>query len=183
MISLRSALRRALLSYFFANRAATHYVRELAALLAVDPTNLSKELSRLEREGLFRSELRGNQRHYSLNREYPLYKEVASILLKTVGVVPTAAKALNGIAGVDAAYIYGSFAKGGQDSRSDIDLLIVGQPPAADLAMAARKLEKTFGREINYTVVSRRELKRKLAAGDPFLQDVWNGKRIELRVP
>jgi predicted transcriptional regulator with HTH domain len=40
MIRLRSKLRRALLTHYLVNRSASHYVRELAALLRVDPTNL-----------------------------------------------------------------------------------------------------------------------------------------------
>ncbi len=71
MIQLRSNLRKALLTHYLVNRSVSHYVRELASLLGVDPTNLSRELHRLEVDGLFRSELRGNQKYYSLNPKYP----------------------------------------------------------------------------------------------------------------
>src|ERR1700747_1506719 len=60
MISLRSELRRKLLTYFYTNRAARVYVRQLASALGVDSTNLSRELARLEREGLLRSEIEGS---------------------------------------------------------------------------------------------------------------------------
>jgi hypothetical protein len=33
---------------------------------------------------------------------------------------------------------------------------------------------------VNYIVLKAQELKRKLAAHDVFLTDVWQGKRIEL---
>lgn len=42
------------------------------------------------------------------------------------------------------------------------------------------RLEKTLKREINYIVLTPRELKRKLADRDTFLTDIWNGKRIQL---
>ncbi|MBB5343336.1 nucleotidyltransferase domain-containing protein [Tunturibacter empetritectus] len=180
MIALRSKLRRALLTHYLVNRAASHYVRELAALLHVDPTNLSRELSRLEEEGLFRSELRGNQKYYSLNKKYPLLKEVFTILQRTIGVVPAVSEALRKIPGIQAAYLYGSFAKGEEDTASDIDVLIVGKPEAGELASAAGRLEKLLNREVNYTVIVDQELKRKLAGHDPFLSDIWNGKRVEL---
>jgi predicted nucleotidyltransferase len=162
------------------NRSASHYVRELATLLRVDPTNLSRELSRLEEEGLFRSQLRGNQKHYSLNKEYPLLKEVFTILRRTIGIVPAVSEALRKISGIHAAYLYGSFAKGEEDAASDIDVLIVGKPEPGELASAAGRLEKLLNREVNYTVIADQELKRKLADHDPFLSDVWNGKRVEL---
>ena len=49
MISLRSHLRRSLLAHLYSNRSTRFYVRQMAALLGVDPTNLSRELSRLEK--------------------------------------------------------------------------------------------------------------------------------------
>lgn len=180
MIQLRSHLRKALLTHYLANRTASHYVRELAAVLGVDSTNLSRELHRLEQEGLFRSESRGNQKYYSLNREYPFLKEVFSILRRTIGVVPALSESLSKIPGIQAAYLYGSFAKGDEDAASDIDILIVGKPKATELANVAGRLEKLLSREVNYTVITDEELKRKLASHDPFLSDIWKGKRVEL---
>jgi len=89
MISLRSGLRRKLLTYFYLNRSARVYVRQLAAALHVDSTNLSRELGRLEAEGLLRSEIEGRQRYYSVNPQYPYLKAVLSLLQGTVGIVPT----------------------------------------------------------------------------------------------
>lgn len=58
--------------------------------------------------------------------------------------------------------------------------MIVGKPEAGELASAAGRLEKLLNREVNYTVIADEELKRKLAGHDPFLNDIWNGKRVEL---
>jgi predicted nucleotidyltransferase len=180
MISLRSELRRKLLTYFYTNRAARVYVRQLASALGVDSTNLSRELARLEREGLLRSEIEGRQRYYSINSQYPYLKAVFSLLQGTIGTVPTLAAALHRVEGIEKAYLYGSFAKDEADAASDIDLLIVGQPDAASLAAEVARLEKMLHREVSYTTLKPQELKRKLAAHDPFLTDVWQGKRIEL---
>lgn len=180
MIPLRSNLRKALLTHYLVNRSASHYVRELATLLGVDPTNLSRELNRLEEEGLFRSEARGNQKYYTLNKAYPLLKEVFTILRRTIGIVPTVSEALKKIPGIQAAYLYGSFAKGEEDASSDIDILIIGKPEPTELANVAGRLEKLLNREVNYTVIAEQELKRKLADHDPFISDIWSGKRVEL---
>jgi len=180
MINLRSELRRKLLGYYFTNPSASHYVRELAAILGVDPTNLSRELARLADEGMFVSQLRGGQKHVQLNKQYALYKEVRSIVLKTVGVVPQLRATLAAIDGIKEAYVYGSFAKGSADQASDIDVLIVGEPAVELLASKIRRLERGLGREINYTVLKREELSEKLAQKDPFIEDIWHGKRIKL---
>ena len=180
MLSLRSDLRRKLLAYFYSNRSARVYVRQLASSLGVDSTNLSRELARLEREGLLQSEIEGRQRYYRVNTQYPYLKAVFSLLQGTVGVVPTLKSALHHVRGIDEAYLYGSFAKNEADASSDIDLLIIGQPDANDLVKEISRLEKNLNREVSYTVLKPQELKRKLAAHDPFLTDVWHGKRIEL---
>jgi predicted nucleotidyltransferase len=180
MISLRSSLRRKLLTYFYLNRSARMYVRQLANLLGVDSTNLSRELARLEQEGLLRSEVEGKQRYYSINPRYPYLKAVFTLLQGTVGLVPTLESSLQHVAGIEHAYLYGSFAKNDADAASDIDLLVVGKPDGATLAAEVSKVEKLLNREVSYTILRPRELKEKLAAGDPFLTDVWHGKRIEV---
>lgn len=180
MISLRSSLRRKLLTYLYSNRSARFYVRQIAAILAVDPTNLSRELSRLEREGLLRSEVEGRQRYYSINPRYPYLKPLFTMLRGSVGMIPTLAAGLKHIEGIESAYIYGSFAKNEADASSDIDLLIVGQPNQAALASEIRQAEKILWREVNYTVFKRQELEQKLKARDSFVTDIWRGKRIVL---
>jgi hypothetical protein len=46
----------------------------------------------LEREGLFRAEVSGRQKYFQLNREYPPFHEVRSMVAKTVGAVPLLAQ-------------------------------------------------------------------------------------------
>jgi DNA-binding transcriptional ArsR family regulator len=86
MLFLGSNLRRKLLTYLYSNRSARIYVRQMAAILGVDPTNLSRELSRLEREGLLRSEVEGRQRYYSINPGYPYLKPLLGGSQREAGI-------------------------------------------------------------------------------------------------
>jgi predicted nucleotidyltransferase len=162
------------------NRKARVYVRQLAAALDADSTNLSRELARLAREGFLRAELEGRQLYYSINRAYPYLKPVFALLQGSVGIEPTLKRALKLVGGIESAWIYGSFAKREADAASDIDLLIIGQSDQALLSREIRKAEKVLRREVSYTVFTPQELKRRLARRDPFVTDIWNGKRIEL---
>jgi len=180
MLDLRSKARQRLLAYFFANPTVRHHLRDLAKRLGIDPSNLSKELMRLEQEGLFRSEVSGRQKYFQLNREYSLFNEVRSIVAKTIGAVPLIAQSLKTIRGIDEAYLYGSFARNQQDAASDIDVLVVGTPREETLAEAMRKLERRLGREINYTVLSRKELESRRSRNDAFLENIWHNKRVAL---
>jgi predicted nucleotidyltransferase len=177
MFDLRSTTRRKLLTYFFENPNRRHHVRDIAARLGVDASNLSKELGRLEQEGLFRSEVSGRQKYFQLNSDYPLFTELRAIVAKTIGAPSVLARALNEIEGIEEAYLYGSFARGQQDAASDIDILVIGEPKGETLAEAARKLERQLGREVNYIVLPRKEFQDRRARKDAFLEGVWHNKR------
>lgn len=183
MLELRSKVRQRLLTYYFTNPMARHHLRDLAARLGIDPSNLSKELARLEREGLYRSEVIGRQKYFQLNREYPLFTEVRNIVAKTVGAVPMIAQSLKKVRGIEEAYLYGSFARDQQDAASDIDVIMIGAPDEKLLAEAARKLEKRLGREINYTVLTRGEFERRRNRKDAFLESVWQNQCVSLIGP
>jgi predicted nucleotidyltransferase len=180
MLTLHSIPRQRLLAFYFTNPTARRHLRDLAQQLSIDPSNLSRELRRLEREGLFQSEISGRQKYFQLNRKYPIFNEVRSIVAKTIGAKFQIAEGLKGIKGIEEAYLYGSFARNQQDAASDIDILIIGNPNAKSLAVAIRKLEQQLGREINYTVLSRKEFTLRRKRKDAFLEDVWHNKRVPL---
>jgi predicted nucleotidyltransferase/predicted transcriptional regulator with HTH domain len=180
MLDMRSKARQKLLSYYFTNPTTHHHLRELAQRLSVDPSNLSKELRRLEREGLFRSEVSGHQKYFQLNREYRLFNEVRSIIAKTFGAVPLLAESLKKVDGIEEAYLYGSFARNQQDAASDVDVLVIGKPKSDTLAETVQKLERQLGREINYTVLTRKELESRRGRKNTFLENVWHNKRVLL---
>ncbi len=183
MFDLRSKARQRLLAYYFTNPAARHHLRDLAVRLNIDPSNLSRELRHWEDDGLFTSEVSGRQKYFRLNPKYPLFKEVRSIVTKTVGAAPLLAQSLKPIAGIEEAYLFGSFARNQQDASSDIDVLVIGAPGGQVLAEAVRKLERRLGREINYTVLSRKEFASRRARKDAFLESIWQNKRVSLVAP
>ncbi len=180
MLDLRSKARRLLLSYYFTNPTARLHLRDLADRLGIDASNLSKELARLETEGLFRSEVVGRQKYFQLNRDYALFNEVRGIVTKTIGAVPLIAQSLKKVEGLREAYLYGSFARNQQHASSDIDVLLIGTPRNGILAEAVRKLERQLGREINYTVLTPDEFETRRARKDAFLESVLSNKRVPL---
>ena len=169
MLNLRSKARQRLLAYYFTNPTVSIHLRDLAGRLDVDPSNLSKELRDLERDGLFVSVVSG----------YPLYAEVRGIVEKTIGAVPLLGQALKTVDRVHEAYLYGSFARDQQDASSDIDILLIGTPSAEELAQVIATLERRLGREINYTAFAREEFDSRRARKDAFVENAWR-ERIPL---
>jgi predicted transcriptional regulator len=82
-VLLGSKVRKNLLAFSFNHPGETFYVRELSGLIQEDPGNLSRELRKLEEEGIYSSTIRGNEKFYSLNKSYPFFREVKKIVLNS----------------------------------------------------------------------------------------------------
>ncbi len=177
----KSRLRSKLLAYFFTNPQANLYLREISSFLGEDAGNLSKELARLEKTGVFTSNLRGNQKYFSLNKSYPLYKEFRSVIFKTIGVEGGLREVFNKIAGIDVSFVYGSFAQNNENAASDIDLFIIGNPDEDKLMEAVEELEKKLRREINYNVYPKKEFMDKKNKKDSFIMNVLKGPKIIIK--
>jgi len=146
---------------------------ELARELAVDRGGLKREADRLERAGLIRSERVGRQRHLYPDESSPYFRDLYSLLIKAFGPAMLIGPELAGIDGIDAAYLYGSWAaryhgEVGLDP-ADIDVMVIGTPSRIAVAGAERRLTERMGREVNVWISSPEEWE---AADSGFLQDV-----------
>ena len=175
-----SRIRAKILGWLFTHPEESFFVRQIALILKEDPTNVSREMAKLEELGILRSKRNGNLKHFQANQECPFFEELKGLVLKTTGVAGRIRASLDKLAGIEYAFIYGSYAKGEEKADSDVDLLIIGDVDMDRLDSNLGKLEKTLGREINYVLYSMEEFKSKKKAKDGFLMDVLNGKKIML---
>jgi len=173
-----SRIRAKILGWLFTHPDESFFVRQIALILKEDPTNVSREMAKLEELGILRSKRNGNLKYFQTNQECPFFEELKGLVLKTSGVAGRIRAALERLAGIEYAFIYGSFAKGEEKADSDVDLLIIGDVDMDRLDSNLGKLEKMLGREINYVLYSREEFKSKRKAKDGFLMDVLSGKKI-----
>lgn len=177
---VESRLRKELLALYFTNPEKGYYLRELERILGFSVGNIRRELLRLERAGLFERRVVGNLVYYDLNKSYPLFEEMKSIVFKTVGIVGSLREAFGRIRGIQFAIIYGSYATGTEGVASDIDVLIVGEPDTDELIEIVDKAEKRLQREINYTVCDRQDFEKKKKAKESFILDVIEKPKIFL---
>lgn len=170
---LFSEYRRRVLGLLLLNPDATYHVRELARLTGTSAGTLHKELTKLTQGGLLRRQEVGNQVHYSANRDCPIFDELASILRKTSGLVDVLASALSGVEkNIALAFVFGSVARGEQQSNSDVDVMLVGSLGFADAVQALHPAQATLQREINPVVYSVDEFRRRAASDDSFVREV-----------
>lgn len=180
-ILLKTKLRRKLLGYAFTHPEGNYYVRELASYIHEDPGNLSRELRRLEEEGLYKSVTRGRIKLYSLNKNYPLFRELKTIIFKTEGVEGSLKRLIEADKGIRFAFIYGSYAKNKERAASDIDLVLVGDFNRDVFTDAARRLEGQLNREINFNAYTADEFKIERKKHGSFLNLVLKDKIIILK--
>ncbi|MBI5573603.1 MAG: nucleotidyltransferase domain-containing protein [Elusimicrobia bacterium] len=177
---IKSKLRKELLSLYFTNPEKKYYLRELERILSLSVANIRRELINLEKTGLFQSEKKGNLTYYFLNKEYPLYTELKSIVFNTIGIRTTIKSMLEKIEGIKISFIYGSFAKNEQNQASDIDVFIIGKVDENKLVETFGKLERKLQREINYSLYEYNDFKRKKNGKNPFIAEVLKQPKIFL---
>lgn len=176
----KSKLREELLTLYFTTPNKKYYLRELERILNFSVGNIRRELIKLESTGLFLSENKGNLVYYYLNKSYPLFKELKSIIFKTSGAPKMLQNILNKFDGIDRAFIYGSFAKGEEREGSDIDLLIIGEVNEDKLIEVISNVERKLQREINYSIYGKEDFKKKKKEGNSFILDILQEKKIFL---
>ena len=180
MINLKSKVARKILDYYFINPNRSHYINELAGILDLDPKNTYRKLEELEAGGLLKSEFKGKQRYFSVDKKSPLLKEYKKILFLTSGWEKKLTQDLKGLKGLGQAYIFGSVAKGKMDDKSDIDLLLVGSHSVLASSRIISKLQKEIGREINAVQMSSQEFTAKKRTKNDFIMNILKGKNIKL---
>jgi predicted nucleotidyltransferase len=155
------------------NPDATYHVRELARLTGTSAGTLHKELTKLTQGGVLRRQDVGNQVRYSANRDCPIFDELASILRKTSGLVDVLASALGSVEkNIVLAFVFGSVARGEQQSNSDVDVMLVGSLGFADAVQALHPVQATLQREVNPVVYSVDEFRQRAAGNDSFVGEV-----------
>lgn len=175
----RSKTREKILQFFFSDIHKRYYLRELEKILNISVGNIRRELLSLGKTGLFKREKMGNQVYYFLNKDSALFEDFKNIISKTIGVERLFKKELRKVKEIKEAFIFGSFAKNMEDSQSDIDLMVIGSPDEDLLIAKITKLEKLLKREINYHLISEKELKEK-AEKNSFVKAVIGGPKIKI---
>ena len=170
--------RAELLRLFFTNPDRTFYMQEIGRTLGKKPGTFQRTLNNMVSEGILESEYKANARYFKVNKNYPLFKELKSIVFKTVGVKGSIKDILEKVGNVQLAFIYGSYAKAKENYLSDIDLAVIGNPDEDKLIKELDKLEEQLKREINYKLYTLKEFKKEVEEKEPFILEILRGKKI-----
>jgi len=176
-----SQARVAILNLFLANPENRFYMREIASLTRQAVRAVQRELPKLEAIGLLDQTVDGNRKYYQVNKDCPIFPELKSIFLKTVGLGDALRGYLDQVEGaIQVAFIYGSYAKGEESTTSDIDLFVIGSITAKELSRLLAPVQSELCRQINPVVMGRQEFQEKVAAKNHFVISLLGEPKIFL---
>ena len=135
----------------------------------------------MEQEGIFTSYTKGQTKFYSLDKKYPLFSDLKSIIFKTEGVEGSLRRLVSEFDGIALAFIYGSYAKGKEKGSSDVDVVVAGSFPRGEFTRKLRALEAKFNREVNFNSYTKTEFVKECNINGGFLNMVIKDKVILLK--
>lgn len=105
--------RRDVLGLLYGQAEEAFYLREIVRRIGASPGAVQRELRRLSDSGILRKSRRGRQVYHQANPACPVFPELRSLILKTVGVAGALRAALDPVSSrIQVALVHGSWARG-----------------------------------------------------------------------
>lgn len=168
--ALFTPVQQRVLGLLFGQPERKYQGSELIRLASSGTGAVHRVVTRLVDVGLVSVERVGNQKYYQANRDSPVFEELRGLVAKTAGLAIPLRQALAPLArSIDAAFVYGSIAKGSDRAGSDVDLMVISRKlEYARLYDALQKAETALGRAVNPNLMTPEEWRRKRAVRDSF---------------
>jgi predicted nucleotidyltransferase len=168
------------LGVLFGDPDRSFYASELIRTAGTGSGAAQRELAKLEESGLVVTRRIGHQKHYQADATSPLFTELRSIILKTVGLAEPLRAALKPLTpAIRAAFVYGSVAKTEDRSASDIDLMIISDSLTyGEVFGALERAAKSLGRPVNPTVYTEAEFSKRSREENAFVTRVMEQPKI-----
>ena len=155
---------------------------ELAERTDIPYATAHREVARLLDAGILAERTVGRSRLLSANLTSPLVPPLRQILAITTGPAVFLTQELSAIAGVEAAFLYGSYAARTAGvvgpAPSDIDVIVIGTPDSEAVYDACDRVEREVGRPVNPKIMSRAEAAAETQSG--FMKTVLSNPRVRL---
>lgn len=168
--------KQSVLSLFVEEPSRKFNVREAGRASKITPSSASKYLGRLHREGLLVKKKDRNMVLYSADTESPAFKDFKIYYnvreIRASGLIGFMEKELNF---PEAIMLFGSYAKGENTERSDIDLFVASESrKTPDFSF----FEKKLGAKIQVFIFNRQKIEKIKADGKELLNNIINGVRL-----
>ena len=129
---------------------------ELAGVVDASVPTVQREMKRAEEAGVVTSRKLGSTRLVRGDPSGVLTEPLTELLLRSFGPKAVLGASLRDVRGVDAAYLFGSWAARYEGKRGpvphDIDVLVIGQPDRDQLDEAVGEAERRLARPVQTTI-------------------------------
>ena len=160
---LSSKVRAEVFRLLFGLNGNALHVREIERRSGFAIGTIQTEMKKLYKLNLVLKKRDGNRLYYRANRQHPIFSEIHSLVVKTVGLIDVLSDTLSGEKAIRSAFIFGSIAESSEKAESDIDLMVIGEIGLRSISRLLQGMAEEFGREINPYVLSPKEfIKRKI---------------------
>ena len=167
-----------LVAHFVLHPDQALHFRALQRHTAVPNRSLQTALARLEVLGVVTRRAEGRHVTFEADTAAPLWSALRQVVRNVADPTELLRDALADAPGIDAAFVYGSTARGNARPDSDLDLFVVGAlTDPSGLAARTMEVSALLECEVNVSRYSRAELKERLHAGSPFLERVLAGSK------
>jgi len=175
-------VRQRVLAVLFGTPGRSYYANEVIALARSGTGAVQRELADLSAAGLLTVSKQGNQKHYQVNANAPVFAELRSLVLKTMGLADVLRTALAPLAAqIDAAFIYGSVARQHDTAHSDVDVMVVSNSLGyGEVFGALEGATASLGRKINPTLYTPSDWAKRVHNDNAFVTRVWQKPKIWL---
>jgi predicted nucleotidyltransferase len=175
-------VRQRVLATLFGAPERSFYANEVIALAQSGTGAVQRELAGLSAAGLLTVRKQGNQTHYQANANAPVFAELHSLVLKTMGLADVLRAALAPLAAqADAAFIYGSVARQQDTAHSDVDVMIVSNTLGyGEVFGALEGATQSLGRKVNPTLYTPADWAMRMQQDSAFVTRVWQQPKIWL---
>ena len=181
-----SKTRVKLLHLFLNNPGQPFYVREITRKIDEQINSVRRELSNMLEVGIITSDSSDNKLYYQVNQRYDYYVPLRSIFadidteknsvsvgqnddMRDYGLI------IQSVPGLNIVIFSGLLVK---DSKSSVDILFVGNANSTNVKPVVNHIEKTEGRDINYTILPYEEFYYRLSVRDRFITEILNSKHV-----
>lgn len=179
-----SKTRVKLLHLFLNSPGSSFYVREITRLIDEQINSVRRELANMMSVGIICSDNIDNKLYYSLNENYEYVGPLKAIFSDKKSLNEPSGKSgktwidmLSAVSGLKIAISAGRLVN---DMGSEIDILLVGDLSQSVTAKIIKRIEKMFGGEINYAVMTYEDFYYRLSVRDRFIMGIMGGKHIVL---
>ena len=172
-----SRVRAEISRVLFGIKAQTMHLRDIHRQTGLSLRTVSRDIEKLVKLGIVLRNRDGNRVYFAANEKHPLYPDIRSLVLKTSGLADVVKHALR-VKGINAAFVFGSVARGAEGPNSDLDLMVIGDIGLRKLSSALAGTAERIGREINPHVMTREEFTKRLVGKEHFIASVMAAPKI-----